>query len=105
MDRLYFSLATLLSSGIFAYSYWREWVEIKWFEREALIFPDKQEAPYFHTSEVLYLKVLLIFAIAFTFIFTLSAIFTFKQKWKWVFICFLMCMICILAVMINGAIK
>jgi hypothetical protein len=105
MNRLYFSLATLLPSGIFAYSYWREWIEINWLERQALMFPEKQESPYFHASEELYLKVLLIFAILFTFIFILTAIFTIKQKWKWVFSCFLMCMLCILAVMINGAIK
>jgi hypothetical protein len=105
MTRLYFSLAAIFSSGIFAYSYWKEWIEIKWMNNQAVLYPEKQDAPYFHASEELYLRVLLIFAFSFTLICSLSVIFTIKQKWKGVFFCFVLSMLCILAVMINGAIK
>jgi hypothetical protein len=105
MSKLYFSVAAVFSSGIFAYSYWKEWVAIKWMNSEAVLFPEKKEAPYFHASEELYLRVLLIFAVSFTLIFTLSVIFTIQQKWKSVFFCFVLSMLSILAVMINGAIK
>ncbi|MFD2201583.1 hypothetical protein [Shivajiella indica] len=105
MNRLYFSLAAIFSSGIFSYSYWKEWIQIKWLNSSAVLLPEKPEAPYFHSTEELYLRVLLVFAIAFSLIFSLSIFFTLKKMWKAVFFCFVMSMLCILAVMINGAIK
>jgi hypothetical protein len=105
MNRFIISFAAILTSGIFAYSYWKEWLSINWWGESAVIFPEKEEAPYFHASEDLYLKVLLIFALVFSSIFLSSVIYTVKGNWKAVFFCFLLSMLAIFTVMINGAIK
>ncbi|RZS96128.1 hypothetical protein [Cecembia calidifontis] len=105
MNRLYFSLAALLSSGIFAYAYWKEWIAIQWMGEKAVLLPDSGYAPYFHASEELYLRVLLIFALLFSIIFVASIVFSLKKNHKAVFFCFIFSMLTIFAVMINGAIK
>jgi len=105
MNKIFVPFAAIMSSGIFAYSYWKEWTAIKWWGEAANIYPEKEEAPYFHASEELYLKVLLFFALAFSLIFLFSVYYSVKGKWKAVFFCFLFSMLAILVVMINGAIK
>lgn len=105
MNRLYFSLAALLSSGIFAYSYWKEWIAIQWRGEKPVLVPDSDYAPYFHATEELYLRVLFIFALIFSAIFVLSIVFSLQKNQKGVFFCFIFSMLTIFAVMINGAIK
>jgi hypothetical protein len=104
MHKFYFSIAALLSSGIFAYSYWKEWIAINYLGEEALLI-EAANAPYFHASETLYSQVLLTFAILFTGIFMTSLLLTIKKKYKGVFFCFIVSMLAILTVMVNGAIK
>lgn len=105
MNRFFVSFAALLTSGIFAYAYWREWLGIKYFEEEMNLQPENPQAPYFHSSEELYMRVLLYFGILFGIIFLNTLYFTIKRKSGWVFICFILAMFSILAVMVNGAIK
>jgi hypothetical protein len=105
MNKFFISFAALLSSGIFFYSYWREWLGIKYFEEEMKLQLGNPQAPYFHSSEVLYMRVLLSFGILFGIIFIGTLYFTIKGKWRMVFICFILAMLSILAIMVNGAIK
>lgn len=105
MNRIFIVLAAILSSGIFAYSYWKEWLGIKFFGMKMNVFPDHPQAPYYHASESLYLGVLLVFAILFSLVFSGAVWFTFKKNWTGVFVAFLLSMLLIFAVMINGAIK
>lgn len=106
MNRFFIAFAAIISSGIFAYSYWREWIGYKLLgEKLVLQAVEKADVPYFHASEHIYMRVLLVFGMIFSLIFISSIILTFKQKWAWVFGCFILSMLSILAVMINGAIK
>ncbi|WP_373492859.1 hypothetical protein [Aquiflexum sp.] len=105
MNRFIISFAALLSSGIFAYSYWREWLGIKYFQGEMKLQLGNPQAPYFHSSEDLYMRVLLIFGILFGIIFLSTLYFTIKGKKGWIFLCFIFAMLSIMAVMVNGAIK
>lgn len=106
MNRFFVSFAAIASSGIFAYSYWREWIGYKMLGEELVLQPvEKAEVPYFHASEEMYLKVLFVFGMVFGLIFIASILLTYRQKWGWVFGCFVLSMLSILAVMINGAIK
>jgi hypothetical protein len=106
MNRFFVAFAAIASSGIFTYSYWREWIGYQWLGEELLLQPiEKAEAPYFHSSEDIYLKVLMTFGLVFSIILIASIYFTYRQKWGWVFGCFVLSMLSILAVMINGAIK
>lgn len=63
------------------------------------------QAPYFHSSEDLYMRVLLFFGSLFGIIFIGTLYFAIKGKWGIVFLCFILAMLSILAVMVNGAIK
>ncbi|MCL6261514.1 hypothetical protein M3O96_20610 [Aquiflexum sp. TKW24L] len=106
MNRFFVSFAAIASSGIFAYSYWREWISYKLLGEELVLQPvEKAEVPYFHASEELYLRVLMSFGLLFSLILIVSIYFTYRQKWGWVFGCFVLSMLSILAVMINGALK
>jgi len=106
MNRFFVSFAAIASSGIFAYSYWREWIGYKMLGEDLVLQPvEKAEVPYFHVSEEMYLKVLFVFGMVFGLIFIASILLTYRQKWGWVFACFVLSMLSILAVMINGAIK
>lgn len=105
MNKFFISFAALLSSGIFAYSYWREWLGIKFFQEEMNLQLGNPQAPYFHSSEDLYMRVLLIFGILFGIIFLSTIYSTIKGNKVWVFLCFILAMLSILAVMVNGAIK
>ncbi|MGY6744481.1 MAG: hypothetical protein ACXIUQ_17195 [Cecembia sp.] len=105
MNRFFVPFAAIISSGIFAYSYWKQWLAIKWWGEKAVIFPEKEQAPYFHASEELYLQVLLAFALVFSLIFLTSIIYAVKRNQRAVFFCFIFSMLAIFAVMVNGAIK
>lgn len=105
MNRFFIAAAAVLSSGIFAYSYWKEWLGIKWKNQSPNLFPEEEIAPYFHASEEIYMRVMIIFAIIFSIIFIGAVVSVIQKKWGWVFFCFVMSMGTILAVMINGAIK
>lgn len=63
------------------------------------------QAPYFHSSEDLYMSVLLFFGVLFGIIFIGTLYFTIKGKWGMVFLCFILAMLSILSIMVNGAIK
>jgi hypothetical protein len=106
MNRFFVAFAAIASSGIFTYSYFREWIGYKMLGEELVLQPiEKADVPYFHASEEIYLKVILVFGIIFGLIFIGSLLSTYKQKWGWVFGWFVVSMLGILAVMINGAIK
>jgi hypothetical protein len=106
MDRFFLSFASIFSSGIFAVSYLKEWVSIKFFGEEISLKPSEEiNYPYFHHSEELYLRVLLIFGMLFLFLGIASVIYTLQKKWGKVFLCFTLSMLTILAAMVNGAIK
>jgi hypothetical protein len=106
MNRFFVAFAAIVSSGIFSYSYWREWIGYKFLDEELVLQSvEKIEVPYFHASEEMYLRVLVLFGLVFGTVFIASLILTYKQKWGWVFGCFVLSMLSILAVMINGAIK
>ncbi|MBW3470526.1 hypothetical protein [Arthrospiribacter ruber] len=105
MNRFFIKFAALVSSGIFAYSYLREWFGIVLLNEEIILQTDEAFSPYFHRSEQLYLRVIFIFGLIFLSIFSASAYFTFKKKDKMVMLCFVMSMLAIFAVMANGAIK
>lgn len=83
----------------------REWLGAKWLGEEIVLLPNKDETPYFHNSEELYLNVILIFGLLFTVIFAASVYFTVKKKEKMVMLCFVVSMLSIFVVMVNGAIK
>lgn len=98
--------ASILTPGIFAVSYLKEWVTIKILGEELKLKPSNEiNYPYFHHSEELYLRVVLIFGTAFLLLFIASVFFTAQKKWGKVFLCFTLSMITILAAMVNGAIK
>ena len=105
MNRFFVPFAAILSSGLFAYSYWKEWIGIMWLGETANLFPENEQAPYFHASEDLYLQVLLVFALIFSLICSASVYYSLTKKWKAVFFCFIFSMLAIFAVMVNGAIK
>ncbi|TVP50120.1 MAG: hypothetical protein EA341_08245 [Mongoliibacter sp.] len=105
MNRFFIKFAALVSSGIFAYSYLREWVGAKWLDEDIFLLPNNENAPYFHNSESLYLRVIFIFGLLFTAIFIASAYFTIKKKEKMIMLCFVLSMFSIFVVMLNGAIK
>lgn len=106
MNRFFVSFAAILASGIFAYSYLKEWFDYNVLNKELILKPSETiDYPYFHQSESLYLKVIMVFGLYFLIICFLSILLTFRQKWGVVYICFVMTMLGILGVMINGAIK
>lgn len=106
MNRFFVVFAAILTSGIFAFSYLREWVNYALLDKVLDLRPtDTIDFPYFHSSEALYLKVTLIFGLVFLLLFGLSVFFSLKKKWGMVYLCFVMNMLAILAMMVNGAIK
>lgn len=106
MNRFFLAFASIFTSGIFALSYLKEWVFINFFGEKLHLKPSKEiDYPYFHSSEELYLRVVLIFGTVFFLLLIASVIFTLQKKWGKVFLCFTLSMMAILAVMVNGAIK
>ncbi len=106
MNRFFISFASIFTSGIFAFSYIKEWISIRILGENLLLKPSKEiDYPYFHQTEELYLRVILIFGMAFFILFVASVIFTIQKKWGMVFLFFTLSMITILIVMVNGAVK
>ena len=105
MNRFFLALAATITSGTFAVAYVKEWVNLV-LGKEIHLKPSKEiNYPYFHNSEDLYRKVVLIIAIVFSLLFFATVWFVLKKKWGMVFFCFTLSMLAILAVMVNGAIK
>ncbi|UJP64764.1 hypothetical protein [Mongoliitalea daihaiensis] len=105
MNKVFLAFAAILSSGIFAFSYWSEWINFRLGNAEIPVGPDDFTPPYYYASTGLYQQVLLIFACAFLLIFGFAMYAVVKKKWGQVMFAFSLSMLCILAVMINGAIK
>lgn len=105
MNKVFTALAAILSSGIFAFSYIREWIEMRFGQGQVPTLSEELEAPYFYASKILYQQILGIFASVFTLVFTYALWAVIRQKWGHVMLAFTLSMLCILAVMINGAIK
>ncbi len=106
MNRFFLAFATILTSGIFAFSYLKEWIEIRIGKQQLILKPsDEITYPYFHQSAELYLGVILVFGVLFSLLFFLAVYFVFKKNEKKVFFIFVLTMLAILALMVNGAIK
>src|SRR5690554_4081125 len=106
MNRFFLAFATILTSGIFAFSYLREWAGIRIGGQPLLLQPsDEIIYPYFHQSADLYLRVTLIFGVVFSLLFFAGIYFVFKKNERKVFFTFVLTMLTILALMVNGAIK
>ena len=105
LNKTFFSFAALLASGVFTYSYIREWIGIKFLGEKINLQSGNPEAPYFHASENLYLTNTLIFGLLFLAIFILAVYASWKKKEGLVFLSFVLSMLCIFLTMVNGAIK
>ncbi len=98
-------MAAILSSGVFAYSYLREWVGAVFFHEEIILQTQNQDAPYFHGSKELYLWNTLTFGLIFTAILAMAIYGSIKKKEGLVFLSFVLSMMGILLIMFNGAFK
>jgi len=106
MNRFFLAFATTLTSGIFAFSYIKEWTSIQLGGQTLILKPSEEIVyPYFHQSPELYLSVILVFGIGFLLLFLASVYFVYQKNEKKVFLIFVLTMFVILALMINGAIK
>jgi hypothetical protein len=106
MNRFFLAFAAVLTSGIFAFSYLKEWAFIQLGRQDLALNPTAEIIyPYFHQSPELYLRVTLIFGIVFLILFIASVYFVFKKNEKKIFFTFILTMFAILALMVNGAIK
>lgn len=105
MNKFFIAFAAIASSGVLAYAHLWEWIVIRWMGEIPELVPDHPQSPYFHKSLDLYQIVLCVFGIYFLLVFIGSVIFTWKKKWGMVMLFFVACMLGILGVMINGAIK
>jgi hypothetical protein len=106
MNKFFISFAAIISSGIFAYSYLKEWIGIKVFGEKIVLEEFSEfEIPYYYHSENSYLTVMLLFGLLFAFLFSISVYFTLRQKWKLTYLSFVLTMLGILAIMVNAAIK
>ena len=100
------AFASIIASGLFAFSYLKEYISIKFWEEELILQPAGEiNYPYFHQSETTYLRVMLVFGLIFFVLWIASVFFIFKKKSGMLFLCFILSMLTILAVMINSAIK
>lgn len=100
------AFASIFTSGIFAFSYLKEWISVQFWDQKLILKPSSEiDYPYFHQSQNLYLQVILIFGIVFFLLFATSVLFTIQKKEGKVFLCFVLTMLAILALMVNGAIK
>src|SRR5665811_1859292 len=103
MNRFFMAFASILTSGIFAFSYLKEWVFFNFLGGELNLNPSQEiNYPYFHNSEELYLRVLLTFGTIFFLLFMASVFFALRKKWGKVFLCFTLSMVTILAIMVNA---
>src|SRR5690554_4569717 len=104
MNRFFMAFASIFTSGIFAFSYLKEWILVQYGDQRPILTPSPDIVyPYFHQSHDLYMKVILIFGLMFFVLFASSVFFTVQKKEKKVFLCFVLTMFTILAVMVNGA--
>jgi len=100
------AFASIFTSGIFAFSYLKEWVFVRYGKQPLTLTPSPDIVyPYFHQSHDLYMKVILMIGLVFTVLFATSVFFTIQKQEKKIFLCFILTMFAILAVMVNGAIK
>ncbi|MGY6522758.1 MAG: hypothetical protein ACXIUD_13575 [Mongoliitalea sp.] len=105
MNKLFIAFAAIISSGIFAFAYWSEWISLRFGEGSIPEITEDFTPPYYYASTELYQQVLLIFACLFLLIFGFAIVAVSRKKWGQVMFAFSISMLCILAVMINGAIK
>jgi hypothetical protein len=106
MNKFFISFAAILSSGIFAYSYLREWIGVKFLNENIGIGElSTVNVAYYYKSESSYMTVMLLFGLLFVTLFGCSVFFTLKQKWKLTYLSFVLTMLGILAIMVNAAIK
>jgi hypothetical protein len=106
MNRFFLAFAAILTSGIFAFSYLKEWASIRLVGQKLILKPSEEIVyPYFHHSDELYLRVTLVFGVVFLLLFLASVYFVYQKNEKKVFLTFVLTMFAILALMINGAIK
>lgn len=106
MNKIFMAIAAIFSSGIFAYVYLKTWISVAYYNTPlTLQSNDEVDYPYFYRSEETYMRVTLIFGMIFLSLWIASVFFTFKKDWSRVFFVFVLSMITVLAVMINGAIK
>lgn len=106
MNRFFLAFATILTSGIFAFSYLKEWASLQVGDQELVLKPSEEIIyPYFHQSAELYLRVTLAFGVVFLLLFLASVYFVYQKSQKKIFLTFVLTMFVILALMINGAIK
>ncbi|SNS63857.1 hypothetical protein SAMN06295967_114109 [Belliella buryatensis] len=105
MNRIFVNIAAILSSGIFAYSYLREWIGAVFFKEEVTLQATNPEAPYYHGNLELYLWNTLTFGLIFAAIFATAIYGSIKKKEGIVFLSFILSMIGIFLVMFNGAFK
>lgn len=106
MKRFFLAFATILTSGIFAFSYLKEWASIQLGGQELILQPSEEIVyPYFHQSSELYLRVTLAFGAVFLLLFLASVYFVYQKNEKKTFLSFVLTMLAMLALMINGAVK
>ncbi len=106
MNRFFIAFAVIVSSGIFGFSYFYEWLQYALFHQEPVLNAnDSIDYPYFHSSKQTYLAVMLVFGILFLTQFILGIYYSICKNHKAVFMVFVSTMLTILAVMINSAIK
>src|SRR5690554_1015165 len=101
MNRFFMAFASIFTSGIFALSYLKEWVSVRYGNQPLILTPSPDIVyPYFHKADDLYMKVILIFGLVFSLLFASSVFFTVQKKQEKVFLCFVLTMFAILAVMV-----
>ena len=106
MNRFFLAFATILTSGIFAFSYLKEWASIQLGAQELILKPSEEIAyPYFHQSSELYLRAIFVFGVVFLLLFLAAVYFVNQKNEKNIFFTFVLTMLAILALMINGAVK
>jgi len=106
MNKILLAFAAIFTSGIFAFSYLKEWISVRIWDRVLVLKPSEDIVyPYFHQSADLYLSIMLLFGVIFLFLCVASVLFALQKKEKKVFLCFVLTMLALLSAMINAAIK
>lgn len=106
MNKFFLAFASIFTPGVWAFTYLKEWISIKFLGEMVVLQPEEGIVyPYFHQSEALYLQVHLIFGAVFLTLCLGSTVFVIRRKWNLVFLCFVLSMLAMLGIMVNGAIK
>lgn len=106
MNRFFLAFASTLTSGLLSFSYLKEWMLIRFWNRKPLMpLSDDLLHPYFHQSQDLYLRVTFVFGALFFLLFFATLWFFVQREDKKVFLCFVLTMITLFAVMVNASIK